>query len=93
MYTTISQQFERAALDRDALKEELDIKVNEINNATERLTITNKARNKVQIDLKFAENKLSEYENNLILKDKSMEGLKDEIDRLNTTIVYLIQEK
>lgn len=57
------------------------------------MTLTNKARNKLQSDIKVLENRIKDHENTIHQKELSIEELKEESDRLETKIAYLQQEK
>lgn len=63
------------------------------NSATERLTLTNKARNKLQAEIKLFESRIKDREQVIRQKDKAIDEFKEEIDRLETKIAYNEQQK
>lgn len=80
-------------LDRDAFRDQAEVKNNELLSVTLKLVEINKSRNKLQGDIKFYEDKIDDLKRRISTSSINLEAIRNEIERADSEIMKLTNER
>jgi hypothetical protein len=92
-HKTLDDQYSIVVADRDALKEEWDVKSSELESVTGKLFVMNKSRNLLQIEIQNIQKTVSEYKSLIKSTKHDLEEAKHNNENSEDKIVKLVQEK